>query len=378
MKLPIITVVFDRRNRSSEKKKGTIEIRVTIKRQSSYIATGVRILPSEWDPESYVKTSNPRYHLYRTAITSKINLINSQIALLSSRGEEISIEGILSGAEKAKYQGSFIDFIEASVESRNDICNGTMRNHRKLVSALKKFNRIKTFSDLSPNSIRLFDQWLHKKKIKQSTVHSYHKMLKVYVRLALEKELIDKNPYLGIRINSGTSDKVKFLTEEEFLKFTTAKILPVLEKIRDMFLFQVYTGLSYSDMARFNKNDVVERNGRYILTAQRQKTKKDYYIVLTSRAMDILKKYDWELPKMSLEQYNCRLKMIALEAGIEKNISSHMARHTFAVNAINTGIPIAVVSRMLGHSNINTTQIYAKVINPTIDNAFDQLEKVSL
>ena len=141
-------------------------------------------------------------------------------------------------------------------------------------------------------------------------------------------------------------------------------------------MFQCYTGFSYSDFAKFDfERDVENRNGKYIIADRRKKTNEDYYIVLLSPAMKILKKYNFKLPVISNQQYNIMLKVAAQYAKINKRITTHVARHTFAVFALNNGVSMEVVAKMLGHSNIKTTQIYAKVLNREVEKGFDLLEK---
>ena len=91
-------------------------------------------------------------------------------------------------------------------------------------------------------------------------------------------------------------------------------------------------------------------------------------------AVDILRKYDFKLPMMSNAQYNLRLKVLADYAGIDKVLTSHMGRHTFAVLCLNNGVGIETLAKMMGHTDIKTTQIYAKVLDEQVEQAFDDLE----
>ena len=98
-------------------------------------------------------------------------------------------------------------------------------------------------------------------------------------------------------------------------------------------------------------------------------------IKLIAKAMEIYNKYDHNLPIVCLEVYNQRLKLVAAYAGINKPLTSHMARHTFATQALHAGVRIEVVSKMLAHSDIQTTQIYAKVLAEDIEKGFDAIDK---
>ncbi|MEG2150288.1 MAG: site-specific integrase [Bacteroidaceae bacterium] len=149
-----------------------------------------------------------------------------------------------------------------------------------------------------------------------------------------------------------------------------------ISNVRDCFVFCCYTGLAYADLAKFNwETDVVFRDGKSFIEDVRQKTGSSYKIQILSPAMAILKKHDMKLPVITNQQYNLRLKVLSSYAGISKQLTSHMARHTFATWALSQGIRIETVSKMLAHSNIQTTQIYAKILQKEVDEAFDSLEE---
>lgn len=148
-------------------------------------------------------------------------------------------------------------------------------------------------------------------------------------------------------------------------------------RVRDLFIFQAYTGISYADLAKFNfKRDVQKRGNKYVILDIRLKTEENYFIVLLSPAMEILKKYDYVLPIISNQQYNLRLKIVADYAGLDRNLTVHMSRHTFATMCLNNGVKMENVSKMLGHTNVRTTQQYAKVLNAEVEKDFEMLERI--
>lgn len=133
--------------------------------------------------------------------------------------------------------------------------------------------------------------------------------------------------------------------------------------------------MAYADMFKFDFKNVIEDNGKYIIRDERIKTEEEYFIVLLSPAIDILKKYNYSLPKISNYQYNQKLKIVADYAKINKNLTSHMGRHSFAVLALNLGVKIENLAKMMGHTDIKTTQVYAKVLNESVKTEFEKLEK---
>lgn len=373
-KYPTPRFLFDRRKVSNKKEPGTIEIEILYQRKRKYISTGVKVLPSEWKGNK-IAGNDDAINL-NLKINSLKDSITKYINTLIIDNVEFTWEGLNNYLNTKSDSGNFIDFVTAMIETKTNLSKRTRDQHKKLITALNSFKRIKTFKDLIPANIDAYDKWLHEKGYKQATIGSYHKFLKIYIHDAMRLELISKNPYTGFKVDHGKQGIRKYLTEEELHKIETVKITnPMFEKIRDIFIFQTYTGLAYVDLKKFDFSKVIEKDGKYILHDVRQKSGEDYYIVLLSKALDILKKYDFKLPLISLEQYNLRLKIVAGEAKINKNLTSHMARHTYASLVLNQGIPIEVLAKMMGHSDIRTTQVYAKMFNKTVESAFDKLEE---
>ena len=148
-----------------------------------------------------------------------------------------------------------------------------------------------------------------------------------------------------------------------------------LEKVKDVFLFQTYTCLSYTDLKNFNTKNIQEVNGMKVYTGSRNKTNKPFTVPLLPVALSILDKYNYKLPVISNVKYNEYLKIVAQAANIDKPLSSHWARHTGATLLLNKGIPMQIVSKICGHSSIKITeQIYAKLLDETIVDAIDSIK----
>lgn len=372
---PIVKIIHQRRKNVTPSKPSTVEIEITYKGNRRWISTGVRVYPKNWSDRRRV-IGLPDAFDANMKIDAMERTVLNYIRQQMIDGNPFDWTGLNSALENAKLEGSFLKFVEHKVSQRKDIKESTRRNHKKLVVALREFKRLDSFKDVIRINIVRFDEWLHgRKDYTQSTIASYHRYLKTYIHEAIRQELINNDPYLGFRVDQGKSRQRRFLTPEELAKIETCKVpTQSLEKVRDMFLFQCYTGLAYSDMRKFDFRDVQQRGKRLVLHDVRKKTGEDFYIVLLPPAIEILNKYDFRLPLMSNEQYNMRLKLVAESAGIEKNLTSHMGRHTFATLSLNSGIKIEVLAQMMGHADIRTTQIYAKMINCTVEEAYSVLE----
>lgn len=376
MKYPIPSIIFDRKKKSSDTSTGIVEIRVTHQRLNKYFSTGVKILPSQWDATKKCVTGHKNSTLLNTSIESLYHKIKTALSEMAIAQTPFSFSGLESKIEKSVYKGSFIDYAENKIQNRKDITESTRRTQNKLIGTLKEFGLMLNFSDLTQENVRKFDYKLHERNYTQSTVHSYHKFLKIYINEALREGLIEKSPYSGIKIERGTTGIRKYLTKKELQIMEQAHISsPTIDRVRDLFLFQCYTGLAYAELESFSYSNLEERDGKFILSGRRKKTGEGFYIVILPEALAILEKYNRQLPIITNQQYNLRLKTLAEIINLNKNLTSHMARHTFAVNTLNSGIPIEVVARMLGHTNTATTHIYAKILDKTVEEAFEKLSK---
>ncbi|MDR1983555.1 MAG: site-specific integrase [Prevotellaceae bacterium] len=208
-----------------------------------------------------------------------------------------------------------------------------------------------------------------------NTLIKYMKSLRHIIRIAMDEELITKNPFANRSMQYQNSDR-GYLTQAEIDKLITFRFDKIeYEQARDIFIFCCFTGLSYSDAFKLNNDNIrLSFDGKMWIKGKREKTDIEYNIPLLDIAKTILEKYkssqtgDKLLPLCSLGKYNNWLKKISAICGINKNITSHIARHTFATFTLTKGVSIESVSKMLGHVNIKTTQIYAKITNEKISN----------
>jgi integrase len=142
----------------------------------------------------------------------------------------------------------------------------------------------------------------------------------------------------------------------------------------DLFIFQMFTGLSYSDTQIFDISQYRNIDGKWMRIGQRVKTGVPYVSQLLPPVVEVLERNGWQVPKMNNQRYNQMLKAIGMVIGIE-NLHSHMGRHTFATYMLSNGAKIENVSRMLGHTNITQTQRYAKVLAKDVHDDFDKIAK---
>jgi len=214
---------------------------------------------------------------------------------------------------------------------------------------------------------------LSKHNYSKNSVTSLLKKLRHIIEVALNKEWIARNPYKDYKMHWQKTDR-GYLTQSELETMIDFQYEDKrLEKVRDIFIFCAFTGMAHTDVKHLTNNQIKSSmDGSLWIRGKRKKTDTEYNIPLLDIPQMILEKYkgkvagDRLLPVYGNAYYNVLLKKMAQMCGISKNVSSHLARHTFATLTLTKGVSIESVSKMLGHTNINTTQIYARITDTKI------------
>ncbi len=225
-----------------------------------------------------------------------------------------------------------------------------------------------------------------KKSLEHNTAIKYIVNFKKIIRIAYANEWISKDPFFHWKASWKTKEK-QYLTQSELDTLQNKQsFLPRLELVRDIFVFCCYTGLAYSDVKLLKyENIIIGINGDRWIKMARKKTKAMSSIPLLPKAEKIIEKYNQHahvvnghgvLPVMTNQKSNAYLKEIADVCGITKNLTTHLARHTFATTVtLSKGVSIATVSKMLGHRSLKTTQIYAQVLDSKIADEMNMLKE---
>ena len=249
------------------------------------------------------------------------------------------------------------------------------RNH---VAAFIKANYKRSdlsILELTPDFIKEFAVYLSTDRgLQNGSIWANCMWLKGVVMRAHYNGLIPRNPFAQFHISPNVKER-EFLTEDELRALMTHEFEDgKLAYIRDIFLFASFTALSFVDIQELTKDDIVEVNGEKWILSKRHKTKVPFQVKLLEIPLQIIERYrpmqrdNLVFPGLNYWSICKPLKRMIKECGITKNISFHCARHGFATLALCKGMPIESVSRILGHTNIETTQIYAKITVQKLDN----------
>lgn len=374
--LPTLAFVYDRKKTATASKEAVVELRISYERKSKYISTGVSLLPKQYKGGR---------------VTNRADMVelNESLDLLMAKARKavntMMEEGDFSLEElprriKASSSGSDVSFIEyckkrvqVRIYGKSD---DTKDRYERFIKWLKAWGEIRHFSDVTDENIVKMDAALAKTGMKPySKWNNYHRFLNSFILDAIDDGFLKRNPYKWVHIrkdkDSGLS---KYLTLEELQAIEKAKMPTVsLERVRDLFVFQSYTCLSYTDLASFDAKMV--KDGVY--TGYRGKTGIEYSFLLLPPAKKVLEKYKGRLPIISNVKYNEYLKLVAQAAKIDKPISTHWARHTGATILLNEGgVDMEVIAKILGHSDPRETRrTYSRLLKKTIVEEMKKAQK---
>ena len=374
---------------ASKEKNGIVPImgRVTINGSVAQFSCKQTIPKALWDAKGNrakgksieARDINHALDNIKAQIIKHYQRISDREAYVTAEMVRNAYQGI--GSEYETLLGAF-DKDNATFQKRvgTDRVKGTYmarvraRNH---VAAFIKANYKRSdlsMLELTPDFIKEFAVFLSTDRgLQNGSIWTNCMWLKGVVMRAHFNGLIPRNPFAQFHISPNIKER-EYLTEEELKTLMTHEFADAkLSYIRDIFVFASFTALSFVDVKGLTTDDIVEVNGEKWILSKRHKTKVPFQVKLLDIPLQIIKRYEeFQTDKSVFPNLNywsiCKpLKKMIKECGITKDISFHCARHGFATLALSKGMPIESVSRVLGHTNIVTTQLYAKITTQKID-----------
>lgn len=363
-----------------------IELSISAKGQRKFIATGRKVKPNAFNAKTQKVKGDPETNEFLMALKARLYSIETE---LLRNGEDITVDSVLSVFKDGDSKKSITilalfelhyDKIRKKV-SKKLLAPTTLSKYLvtkdyliKYLKSEKKVNDI-LIKNITPNFIEGFFLFLLKSMANNTAVHKM-KQLKAVLNMAVEEGYIDVSPFKLELKNEKV--EVEPLTVEEITRIKNKQIdIDRLAKIRDLFVFECYTGLAFTDLKTLEeKNFVTDENGKKWIVKKRHKTNIVSTIPLMPVALEILEKYNYRFPMISNVKYNAYLKEIGDICGINKSLHSHLARHSYATMLLNAGLNMALVAKCLGHANTKITEsVYAKVLPATISEKMKEVEK---
>lgn len=353
-----------------------IELSIIIDGKRTYVALPMKINATEFKKKMASKKNNEVLE-YTSAIRLKLNQYVNEMLLKDIAITAASIKDYFKCGGVKTYTLSTLknEFI-AYYNKKSEVKAVTTNVVRKYELALDKFiafiNKDVEVNTITAIHIEKFKLELKEQNFEDTTVAHILTKIKTAFTYAVNNGNLKLNPFNQVTIEKNTKDVVKLDNAElEVIKRKT--FVGRLDKVRDLFIFQCNTGLAYCDMANLVQGDIQYNDGMHFIRKARQKTKVVFFTVLNEDAMNILKKYDYKLPVLSNQKYNSYLKEIGDICQINKELHSHLARHTCATRLLNDGMPLEIVAKVLGHTNTRQTQHYAKLLDKTVLNSFKKM-----
>ena len=379
--------------RTKKLKDGTVPIyaRITVNSQRAEFGLQKSIKADDWDQArgcAHGFTKNAR------EINSHLDLVKADLLLkkreMDEKGKQISAHSL-----KTSYLGIETESrtILTVFREHNDKCKmlinidfapGTVERYNTCYKHVEDFIKLKykrddlSLQEITPMFVKDFELYLKTTcKCCHNTTTKYIKNFKKITRIALANDWMKSDPFANMKFHLDDVD-MDFLNEKELNALMEKEFkIERLQLVKDIYLFCCFTGLAFIDVKNLTYSDIEFRDNRQWIKKKRQKTKNWCHIPLLPPAVRLMDKYKDHpvcqkrgcvLPVPSNQKMNAYLKEIADLSGIEKNLSTHTARHTFATTVtLANQISIEVVSKMLGHSSINMTKKYARVVDDLIN-----------
>lgn len=348
--------------RKDKKGRCPIRIRSTIQNVVKYYKTGINVLEDQWDKVKCEVINHPNKIYLNADIKLKISEIEQKFIEMSLAGNTATV---LPDVNKMFFNG----YAEALIKKRELTESKLSIKVKK--SRLSKFNsfipKIKLI-DCTPKVLEDFENFCRKNGNVENTVSSTMSFVKMILHSAYRDGTITHDPSRGYKKAKYSNPDRQYLNEVE-IKLIEDYILKggKHSNAANWFLFSCYCGLRFGDVSKFDKSSI--DNDRIVLRTS--KTGATVSIKVHARLKTVIDRLGPN--PVSTQKYNAKLKEIAVDVGITKTLSSHIARHTFAVLFLTLGGSMEVLSKLLGHSKITITQIYGKIIDKRIDDEIDRV-----
>ena len=394
MKSIFRVVFYLRSNYVNKEGKTSVMLRIYLNNERlSLGSTGISVKSSQWDKEKErIKgrtTEALNTNLQLDNIASGLQSIFRRIEM----SDVVSLERIKSeflGKKEEidtlmqlfeKHNGDVAKQVGVSVGKatlqKYNVCK---RHFSEFLEKQYKRSDLK-LTELTYIVIREFDLYL-RTEVGQNpnTATKTMKTFKTITLLGQKMGVLLHDPFMNHRFHIEPVNR-GFLTDEEILLIANRDLgISRLELVRDIFIFSCFTGLAYIDVSNLTPDHIVTLGDKQWIMTQRQKTSVETNVLLLDIPKAIIAKYGGKtyrngklFPMLTNQKTNSYLKEIADICGIKKNLTFHLARHTFATMSLSKGVPMESVSKLLGHTNIRTTQIYARITNKKIEHDMEEL-----
>lgn len=401
MNAKVSVLFYAKKSKTKSNLRVPIYLRITVNGKRAEFSTGKDVEISKWSSAQNRLKGNSEearaINKYLDILKSNVLVLENKLALSRESFDAIDIKNLLTGANTTeRYLIPIFEEHNSKIEKLlgKEYAPATLKNFKTCLAHLKEFLwKFHKKSDidiqkLEPSFLNDFDFFLRaKSNINNNSAVKHTKNLSKILKLCYQNNWIEKDLVIFYK-GKFQEVNVNFLTEEEIRTIKNKDFIGKgLNLVRDIFIFSCYTGLAYIDIFNLTKEQItidVDRN--FWIMTNRQKTGTNSNIPLLPIAEEIIRKYENHplvsnsgklLPVYSNQKVNEYLKTIADNCNINKKLTFHCARHTFATTVtLSNNVSMESVSKMLGHKSIKTTQHYAKILDKKVSEDMSNLKKI--
>jgi integrase len=356
-------LVFMRSGRLNVNGTSLIQIEALKNRRKRYFSTNTYVAPSQWDKKKRMVINHPNALRLNAYLYGLLNKVEAEELLFWKLGKDCTLEmlkqSVRSGGEATE---NFCAFARRTIENSNRK-KATVENLMSTVRLLEKFQKGATFEDITPSFLSRLEKWLAR-NLQEATVHKHLRAVRTIINEGIKQGYLSRSnyPFENYKLRR-PKPAHKNLTKEEVGKLEAAKLKGKEERVCDAFLFCCYTGLRFSDFVALRVEQIESINNAPWLSFTSKKTGIFTRVPLRlfgGKAVGLIDKWGMvRLTKIgSNYEVNKVLKNVCQKCGI-RNVTFHVARHTCASLLLEEGVPINVIQKILGHTDVRTTQIYA-------------------
>ena len=348
-----------------------IEVCIIIDGKRTFLATEMKVAPKEFKKAVNSKRTNTIKDFLEATRTN----INQALTDLASKGKPLTTTSLKGYLKNGGIESYTIDklFTEFLAIQKAKIGNGlTAPAFRKYETTRDLFfehiNKDFEVTAINNSVITSFYAKVSQKYAVE-TARGIMTRLKTITTFAFRNAYLRIDPFYLVKVKKA-KPIIEYLTDEEIDLMKKAELYPKLARVRDLFIFQASTGLSYIDLQKLEVKDIQKKGEILYICKSRQKTKVDFTSVILPDGVEILEKYGDSLPKISNQKYNKYLRELQNVLKMENTLHTHLARKTYATKLSNSGVTNDVLAKCMGHSNpMITVQYYAHIETQTILNA---------
>ena len=368
-----LTLVHNRKKNTAVGAASLVQIKCYLNGKNNYISTGVYITVGQWNDKKKEVVKHENSYQINVALRAKIAKIEAIEYEYITKKIAYDFQ-TLKNDFLGLSNDSFLSFCKKELQKK-DLSQATINNHNATFALLQKYENETetiTFQTLTLDRLQLLDKYLLSQNMEKSSIARHHQTIRSYINEAIKKNKIDAKdyPYKHYQIKSKKSE----ITHLNELQLNELQKMAENESniYLNMFLLGCYTGLRFADIQNFEKSTIENQDYNY-LRKKAQKTGKmtniNISVLFQGNAEKIINSYEEMKPflQVSNVQINIKLKEIGKKIGV-KDLHFHVSRHTFATQLLEKGLDIVSVQELMQHSDINTTRIYAKLVNQQLNN----------